>query len=446
MSRQVLRLAAALTTGVLGASMILAGCGGDDGTTATGGAGSGCDGTIDGTQTLTAWFHTGQGNERDAFQSAVDRFNDSQDQVTIEPVFIPEGTYNEQVKAAAASGDLPDILDFDGPNLYNYAWNGNLQPLDACLPAELKSDLLPSITVQGTYDDKLYGIGTLESGLGLYIRPSAFEAAGVRIPTGVSDAWTAQEFTAALPKLRAAGFDKPLDLQINGDQGEWYAYGFAPVIQSAGADLVDRTDYQSADGVINSPAAVDALNLVKGWFAERYVDFNTDDAAFVNGRSAISWVGHWKYADYSAKWGEDLAIVPLPDFGSGARTGEGSWQWGVTTTANDTDAAWSFISTLFADEYQQQVAVSGSIPAVQSVLDTTPQFAPGGPERLYIDQLSGGVAQPRPATPAYPTISLAYNKVIATVRDGGDVEAALDEAAQTIDADISDNEGYPPRS
>jgi multiple sugar transport system substrate-binding protein len=29
------------------------------------------------------------------------------------------------VRAAAAGGNLPDVLDFDGPFLYNYAWSGN---------------------------------------------------------------------------------------------------------------------------------------------------------------------------------------------------------------------------------------------------------------------------------------------------------------------------------
>ena len=40
----------------------------------------------------------------------------------------PEGAYNEQVQAAAASVGLPDLLDFDGQNYANYVWSGYLQP------------------------------------------------------------------------------------------------------------------------------------------------------------------------------------------------------------------------------------------------------------------------------------------------------------------------------
>jgi multiple sugar transport system substrate-binding protein len=392
------------------------------------------------------WFHTGQGGERTAFEQAVNAFNAQQSDVVIKPTFIPEGNYNEQVKAASASGSLPDILDFDGPSLYNYAWNGDLQPLDTCVSPQLRTDLLPTIIKQGLYNKKQYGVGTAESGLGLYVRKSAFQKAGVRIPTSAADAWTAAEFTDALAKLRAAGFVKPLDLQINQDQGEWYAYGFAPIIQSAGADVINRVSFDKASGVINSPAAAGALTVMQSWFKNDYVDSNTDDAAFTEGRAVVSWVGHWKYADYSKKWDKDLAIVPLPNFGKGVRTGEGSWQWGITKSVSEPDAAWAFISSLFEETYQKQVAANGAIPAVKSILSTIPQFAPGGPERLYIDQLDSGVALPRPATPAYPTISLAFNKVIATVRSGGNVQTALDQAAKTIDQDIQDNEGYPPKS
>ncbi|WP_322768008.1 sugar ABC transporter substrate-binding protein [Frankia sp. Cr1] len=428
------------------ASLALVACGGSSGTSQAAGTASTCNGKIDGKRTLSAWFHTGQGDERTAFEQAVNAFNAKQSDVVVKPTFIPEGNYNEQVKAAAASGSLPDILDFDGPNLYNYAWNGNLQPLDTCVSQQLRADLLPTIIKQGIYNTKLYGVGTAESGLGLYVRKSAFVKAGVRIPTSTADAWTAAEFTDALAKLRAAGFAKPLDLQINQDQGEWYAYGFAPIIESAGADVISRANFDKAEGVINSSASVAALTVMQSWFKNEYVDANTDDAAFTAGRAAVSWVGHWKYAGYSKKWGDDLAIVPLPNFGTGVRTGEGSWQWGITKHAEDADAAWAFISSLFEETYQKQVAANGAIPASKPVLNTIPQFAAGGPERLYVDQLDSGAALPRPATPAYPTISLAFNKVIAAVRSGGNVQTALDQAAKSIDQDIKDNDGYPPKS
>ena len=80
--------------------------------------------------TIQIWFHSGKGAERDALQATIDKFNSSQTDVQVEAVQLPEGSYNDQVNAGALAGDLPCALDFDGPNLYNYAWSEYLIPID----------------------------------------------------------------------------------------------------------------------------------------------------------------------------------------------------------------------------------------------------------------------------------------------------------------------------
>ena len=86
-----------------------------------------CDGTIEavnGTAPayITVWSHTGQPGERQTLARQVAAFNATQSQVQVKLIDIPEAGYADQVRAAAAAGDLPDLLDLDGPNLYNYAW------------------------------------------------------------------------------------------------------------------------------------------------------------------------------------------------------------------------------------------------------------------------------------------------------------------------------------
>ena len=109
--------------------------------------------------TIDVWFHSGKGEERDVLDAQVSDFNASQDKVTINAIQLPEGSYNDQVNAAALAGDLPCLLDFDGPFLYNYAWSGYLAPLDEFVSPELKADFLPSIINQGTYGGHLYSCG-----------------------------------------------------------------------------------------------------------------------------------------------------------------------------------------------------------------------------------------------------------------------------------------------
>lgn len=392
---------------------------------------------------LAAWCHSGRQSERDTIVDQVARFNASQDEIHVELNVIPEGTYNDQVQAAAVSGDLPDVLEFDGPYLYNYVWQGNLVALDDLLPARVQQDLLPSIVQQGTYRGRLYSVGTFDSGLGLYGRRSQLESAGARIPASPSDAWTADEFDALLDSLAEGDEDgQVLDLKLN-YEGEWFTYGLSPIIQSAGGDLIDRETW-SADGVLNGDAAAAALRRVQDWIVSGRVDPNIDDAAFTEGRVALSWSGHWDYARYREAAGDDLVVLPLPDFGRGTRTGQGSWNWGVTRRCQQPQAAARFLEFLLqTDEVLKMAEANSAPPGTKSAVAASELYGGDGPLRLFAEQLTEGHAVARPRTPAYPIITSVFQEAVLDIRNGGDVKAALDRAARLIDDDIRENEGYP---
>ncbi|WP_030615004.1 ABC transporter substrate-binding protein [Streptomyces fulvoviolaceus] len=440
-----------LLTGALTVVLLLAGCTGcDDGADHSGPptprTDTTCDGRIDGTAHLTMWYHAPSAlGERDAVRAQVHAFNTSQKDVKVTLLDLPKGDYNAQVHAAAADGELPDLLDFDAPNLFSYAWAGDIRPIGSCLPDRVRADLLPSVLEQGTYRGELWGLGTFDSGLGLYIRPSVFEKAGVRIPRGPRDAWTATEFTGILKKLRKLGYDTPLDLNMQYADTEWGTYGFAPAVWSAGGDLIDRSTYRTADGALNGPEAVKALTTLQSWVKAGYVDANKDSGAFQEGRSPVSWTGHWWYRRYTEAFPGDVAIVALPDFGEGTVTGMGSWQWGVPAGSADGDAVWRFLAFLLSPgEVSRMTELNGAIPATRTAIARTELFGEGGPERLYIEQLEGGVARPRPQTPAYPAITRAFSAACGKIMKGAAVRPALDEAVRAIDKDLADHQYYPP--
>jgi len=195
---------------------------------------------------VEVWFHTGQPGEQRTIEGQVARFNASQNEVAVHLTLLPEGGYNAQVQAAAAAGDLPDLLEVDGPFLYRYVWQEVVRPLDGLLPEANVADLLPSIRAQGTYQGFLYGVGTFDSGLGLWGDRRRLAAADASIPDGPEHAWTVDAFDRILDRLAADDADGAvLDLKLN-YPGEWYTYAFSPVLQSAGADLVDRASGEAA--------------------------------------------------------------------------------------------------------------------------------------------------------------------------------------------------------
>jgi multiple sugar transport system substrate-binding protein len=397
--------------------------------------------------TIQLFFHSGQGAERDALNASLQAFSERFPGITVEVEQLPEIRYSDEVNVAALAHSLPCLLDFDGPTLYNYAWSGYLIPLDKYVSPEMKADFLPSIIQQGTYNHHLYSLGQFDSGLGIYANKHYLSEARVRIPT-INHPWTLAEFNTILAKLKnVPGVRYPLDLEMNYgySSGEWYTYGFSPFVESFGGDLINRSNYQSADGILNGPDAVAAMTWFQGLFKQGYSNlFPADDMDFSSGRSALNWVGHWVYPAYSQALGDNLLVLPAPNLGKGAKTGMGSWNWGITTSCKTPDAAWQVLNFLLSpNEIARMSNANGAIPARKSVIAQSKLYAQNGPLYVFVQQLKIGIAEPRPITPAYPAITSAFAEAVINISAGANVKKELDKAVQKIDQDIKDNQGYP---
>ncbi|MDT0328568.1 ABC transporter substrate-binding protein [Nocardiopsis lambiniae] len=432
-----LRAAAALAAPLL----LLTGCG----------TGGGTAGAGDGEGTLTIWAHQGQDREVVALQNAVDAFGDLNPDITVELTLIPEADYTTTLTTSSPD-ELPDVIEFDGPTMASLVYNGKLSPIDDLVSEETRANATESILAQGTLDGSLYGLGVFDSGLGVYGNAALLDEAGISYPEGIEDAWTAEEFTAALADLAVEDEDgRVLDVKQNygfGSGSEWTTYAFSPVVWSAGGSLIED---DSADGALNTPATVEALSLVQEWAA--YTDANTDDNAFVSGDVALSLVGHWEYPNYVEALGEDLVVLPLPDFGNGVKTGQGSWAWGVSSTSGNGSAAGAFIDFLMADEQVAALtAANGAPPGTATATEASDLYGPGGDLELFADQLAATcgrgaitadcVSVPRPVTAGYPVITRQFAEAFATIWDGGDVSGALDGAVRAIDTDFADNDSF----
>lgn len=389
---------------------------------------------------VTLWFHSGQGGERDALDAQITAFNEMSE-YTVVPIEVPEGNFNDQVKAAALAGDLPCVLDFDGPFIYNYVFSGDLIPLDDYASEELLEDVLPSIIEQGTVEGQLWSLGQFDSGLAIWANRSMLEEAGVRIPEGLEDTWTLDEFNDAMAALAEVVPEDGyvIDFKLNYLPGEWASYAWGPWIRSFGGDTIDRETMDTAEGVLNGPEAVEWGEWFQGLFEMGYATASPvdPDADFMEGRVPLSYVGHWMYVPYKEALGDDLVLIPQPDFGEGAVTGMGSWNWGITSTCENPDGAWAFIEHLMQPENVKAMTdANGAVPARISVLEADERYAPGGDMYLYFRQLTEGVAVPRAATAAYPAIQTAMLDIVVAISGGEDVQAALDGGVDVIDSYI----------
>lgn len=391
-----------------------------------------------GTQTLSMWTHNaGNTTELDAIQQIVSDYNASQTKYKVEVQAFPQDSYNQSVVAAASAKKLPCILDMDGPNVSNWAWAGYLAPLDGM--DETLSKFLPSVL--GKWNGKTYSYGYYDVALNFTTRTSTLQKYGIRIPS-MDQPWTADEFAAALTKIRESGaFTNVLDLQT-GNTGEWWPYAYSPFLQSFGGDLINRSDYKSAQGALNGP---EALAWAK-WFRSLVTDKNIalksgadPGKDFLNGKTAIIYNGSWGAADARKQFGDDVLFIPPVDLGKGPKIGGGSWQWGVSTGCASKDGALDYMKFASADKYVASVSqATGTIPATDAAAELVPGFQKGGENDIF-RQFSKKYADLRPPTPGYPFIATEFTKTAQDILNGADPQKALDTAAKNIDANQASN-------
>jgi len=393
------------------------------------------------TETLTMWYH-GAGNEVESkiINQIIADFNGSQSDWKVELQSFPQAAYNDSVQAGALAGNLPDILDVDGPNMPNWAWAGYMQPL--VIDETKIANFLPG--TKGVWDGKLYSIGLWDAAIALTTRKSTIEELGLRMPT-VDAPWTLDEFNDALSKAKAAGkWEFALDLGTAWT-GEWYPYAFSPFLQSFGGDIVDRTTYKTAEGALNGEAAMAFGAWWQGLFTQGYAQATQDpadrDSGFAAGKYAFSWNGNWA-ALGALKAFDDVVFLPAPDLGAGAKIGAASWQFGVSAASKHPEGAAAFIEFALQDKYLADFSNGiGLIPATASAAEMVDNYKAGGPLSVYVDY-SAKTGMLRPVTPGYVVQSKVFEKALADIANGADVAATLDGAVDEINADIEKNSGY----
>jgi multiple sugar transport system substrate-binding protein len=354
---------------------------------------------------------------------------------------FPQNSYNESVTAGALAGNLPCILDVDGPIMPNWAWSGYMQPL--AIDESIIADFLPGTL--GYWDGELYSVGLWDAALALFARQSDLDAWGLRTPT-LGEPWDMDEFMAALDAAKA---DERYEFAFDPGMawtGEWYPYAFSPLLQSFGGDIIDRETYAEADGILNGDEAIAFGEWWQALFSEGYAPGTSQDPAsrdsgFVDGSYAFQWNGNWA-AVAALEAVEDVVFLPAPDFGGGNTIGAGSWQFGVSATCETPEGANAFIEFALQDEYMAAFSDGiGLIPSTASAAAMTANYAEGGPLEVFF-ALSEDQALVGPVTPGYVVAAQIFEGALANIANGADVADELDAAVDEIEADIARNQGY----
>jgi len=114
----------------------------------------------------------------------------------------------------------------------------------------------------------------------------------------------------------------------------------------------------------------------------------------------------------------------------------GSWAWSMPASTEHPEAAWEFMNFILQpEEIVKMTNANGAVPARESAIEMTDLYKEGGELNLFVEQLQK-IAVPRPVTPAYPTITSAFQTAMDNIINGADVSQELNDAAETIDEEI----------
>lgn len=399
----------------------------------------------EGEEYLSIWVHSIEDtDEGRCYRKSVEAFNEKYDGKYYADIeFIPRndsgGGYSDKINASVMSGDLPDVLTVDGPNIAAYASNGIIQPLTE-LSEEEKGRYLKSIIDQGSYDDKLYALGAMESSVGLYYNQEILEEAGVEVPDA-DHPWTRSEFLEVLEKVKpVVERKKGYALDMTFPVGEATIYYYAPFFWSNGGNLVDDSGLK-VDGVLNTSENVETIEYFQTLLSKGYMSKAPVDSLFESGRAAFKFDGAWEVNTiYNSYPDVKLGVAPyiVGDDWNGERyTPTGSWAYAASTKTKNIEGATELVKWMSGVESGTMLWEEAKcFPSTYQAFESIDIFQTDENYRALYNQLSN-YGHPRPKTPVYPQVSTSFQQVLENcVLSGAKPQTELDKSIERINAKL----------
>lgn len=398
-----------------------------------------------GEEYLSIWVHSIEDTEEgQAYKESVESFNEAYDGKYFADIeFVPRndsgGGYSDKVNASVMAGGLPDVLTVDGPNVAAYAANGIIQPL-ADLTEEEKSEYLPSIIEQGTYNDKLYALGVMESSVGLYYNKDILEKAGIEVPDA-DHPWTWSQFLDILEELKPMMDEMngyPLDMTF--PVGETSIYYFAPFVWAGGGELVSD-DGLTVDGYFNSDQTKAAMNYFRTIVKEKYMSEAPIDQLFESGRAAFKFDGAWEVNTvYNSYPDINLGVAPYivsDNWDGEAYTPTGSWAFAASSETKDIEGATELVKWMSGVDSGIRIwNMTKNFPSTYKAFENIDVFQTDENYSALYNQLSK-YGHPRPITPVYPQVSTSFQETLESVALGGkDASSQLDKQVERIETKL----------
>ena len=417
--------------------LALAGCGGGGDDDAKGGGGSG------GPVTITFWHGQNQIAGK-TINKLVDDFNASQDKVKVDPqIGAPADGLLEKMTAALAGGKYPDVSFQFGPNVANLARSPKAADLTEAVKGDGWNwdDFFPPAREAVTVDGKVRAIPALIDSMAVVYNKKLFEQAGIDPPQA---GWTWDDYRATAKRLTDAGKGQ-FGTGWPGVGDEDTTWRIWPMVWSAGGDVLaeggESVGYEGESGQRALQTVQDMAQADKSVYVDKTVGSEKMYGVFNNGRMGMVPTGPWQLPEIIENK-VDYGVVPMPTYDGQPVTISGPDTWMIFDNGDaKVKAAEEFVRWLTQPEQDAVWDVkAGSLPLRKSSSEQavwTDHVKEVEGLDTFVEVLQN--ARVRPVIEAYPEVSEAFGKAIASVLLGqADAAKAQQSAVDGGNAALKD--------
>lgn len=416
--------------------LVLAGCGGGDGTdaaspdaatgeaTAAGEDGGGGDGT------LTVWTYYVAGGQVDALEAQNDLFAEQYPDVEVEHVQLPFDQLASRLLAGVNTDDGPDVV-FDNVvvDFPALASSGALLDMSDYWADYEDASQFPDSAIW-EQDGGIYNVMSYTNLLAMFVNSDVLAEYDLEAPT------TIDELEEAMATVADGGEYTPLAMSgVASPEGAWM---FMPILLGQGID------YCNFEG----DAVTEAFTTVQEWADNDWIPTETatwDQAdawqAFISGDYAFGFNGNWNLGAVDSA-GFEISTVQYPAGGDeGSRVFPGGEGIGIGSFSDDPDLAWEYVKTAWMSQEGSLLNFenSGQIPTRGDLADA-PELQESALVQPFVTAAGETASWPKNENVA--AMQNAVGKALSDVISGGaDAQSAAQEAMDDIAAEIDDGGG-----
>lgn len=349
-------------------------------------------------QTTITWSFWGDPAELPPNDEVIAAFEAAHPDIQVEKQHSPWSSYFDRLQTQMAGGTAPDVMFIN--NVPSYAARGVLEPLDPYIAESgFNSDAYyPDLRQIFSHDGQTYGFARDNDTTVLYYNKDLFDAAGQPYPDDTWDWAKLREVAAALTTKDGRGRTVQYGLGLEKNKYPLWVY------QNGGTVVDDPL--AATEFTMDEPAAVEAIAFVADLILEdgsvpsfdAMQQLGDTTQLFSTGRVAMVMTNAARVPTFQdAPFSWDVAPLPTGPDGVRANTAGGAG-YVMSSTSDDKEAAWTFLSFLAGPEGQSIFARTGlAVPALNTP-ETNEAFLSALPEtisgQVFVDETANGVLFP----------------------------------------------------